>query len=376
MRDAKTTYNIALSYLKNTEGGEELPAGKMQHELHKLFITKEALTGTKYESLLSTPKEIRYFAIKSLVAAFTTNRMKNKTRSKRGLRTLTFEVKFKQSSTQITIPSSATTIHQLPEGSVLEMYKTLGIRGLLSEIVTWELKDMQLSYDGSFWICIPFIRNVSSTTMLSNDRMESVALDPGCRVFQTGYSADGAAVQIGRGMEKLLKPLLWKKRKKQQLKRTLKRNKTDKKTFRRKIRRINQRLRKLQGRISGITDNLHWKACHALCSTFENILIPRFNVKSIVKNKPGGKTISQLTKSTIYALKHFQFRKRLLQKASEYPGTQVLTFTEEFTSKTCGLCGKENKTLGSSEVFKCGSCLVEFNRDLHAARNMYLKVWS
>ena len=84
--------------------------------------------------------------------------------------------------------------------------------------------------------------------------------------------------------------------------------------------------------------------------------------------------MSAVTKKAIHALKHFQFRQRLIQKASAYSGTHVFTFTEEFTSKTCGVCGLCYEGLGGREVFCCPKRQIEFNRDIHAARNMYVKV--
>ena len=46
--------------------------------------------------------------------------------------------------------------------------------------------------------------------------------------------------------------------------------------------------------------------------------------------------------------------------------------SEAYTTKTCGSCGHLN-TVGSSKVFRCSECGLHCDRDLHAARNIYMK---
>jgi putative transposase len=46
---------------------------------------------------------------------------------------------------------------------------------------------------------------------------------------------------------------------------------------------------------------------------------------------------------------------------------------EAYTSITCGACGFIHRGLGSAEVFKCPACGLRCHRDLHAARNIYLR---
>ena len=46
---------------------------------------------------------------------------------------------------------------------------------------------------------------------------------------------------------------------------------------------------------------------------------------------------------------------------------------EEYTSKTCGCCGKINHKLGGSKVFRCEEFQVVMDRDGNGARNILLK---
>jgi transposase len=51
----------------------------------------------------------------------------------------------------------------------------------------------------------------------------------------------------------------------------------------------------------------------------------------------------------------------------------ILTGSEAYTSKQCGQCGHLNDGLGGKEIFQCGQCGVEVDRDVHTARNILLR---
>ncbi len=73
---------------------------------------------------------------------------------------------------------------------------------------------------------------------------------------------------------------------------------------------------------------------------------------------------------------HGRFRQRLLDKAREYPWCRVIICTEEYTSKTCGYCGRVRGKLGGTKVFHCGDRSCPFqgvDRDLNGARNILIK---
>ena len=72
-------------------------------------------------------------------------------------------------------------------------------------------------------------------------------------------------------------------------------------------------------------------------------------------------------------LSHSAFRQRLLDTAKRYPWCKVVVCDEQYTSKTCGNCGKLNETLGGNKVFTCGGCGYVADRDCSAARNILLR---
>jgi len=78
--------------------------------------------------------------------------------------------------------------------------------------------------------------------------------------------------------------------------------------------------------------------------------------------------------STMLTWSHYQFREHLKHKSQLMGNTnQVIVVTEEYTSKTCGQCGKIHWSLGSNKIFKCPSCKCTLGRDANGARNIFLK---
>ena len=71
-------------------------------------------------------------------------------------------------------------------------------------------------------------------------------------------------------------------------------------------------------------------------------------------------------------LSHARFIERLKFKAGIY-GTNVKIVKEDYTSKTCGGCGIQNKNLCRSKTFVCGNCKAVIDRDLNGARNILIK---
>jgi putative transposase len=52
----------------------------------------------------------------------------------------------------------------------------------------------------------------------------------------------------------------------------------------------------------------------------------------------------------------------------------IYIYYNGYTSKTCGCCGKINKSLGSKKTFACPNCKFTIDRDINGARNIMLKV--
>ena len=211
-------------------------------------------------------------------------------------------------------------------------------------------KDTRLQYNDrtkKFILFIPF----NKKTTIKVNRHNACALDPGIRTFQTAY-ADGITYQFSD--TNVIKNNINRIEKVKDLK--------DKKWYKTYVNRLRE---KLKNRIS----DLHWKTASFLCKNFDTILIGNMSTKGIVT-----KSLNSHTKRMAYALSHFLFKQRLASKADEY-NCKFKIVDESYTSKTCGGCGKLHDKLGSSSIFECphDHCYYRMNRDIHGARNIYIK---
>ena len=68
----------------------------------------------------------------------------------------------------------------------------------------------------------------------------------------------------------------------------------------------------------------------------------------------------------------YQFSQILQHLCNRY-GSKLVRITEEYTSKTCTLCGHVHRKLGSSKNFKCPHCGYEIPRDFNGAVGIFLK---
>ena len=128
---------------------------------------------------------------------------------------------------------------------------------------------------------------------------------------------------------------------------------------------------RMRSRIRHLVDSLHFALSKWLCENYRVILIPKFEVKNMIrkgKRKLRSKTVRQMV-----TLSHYKFRTRLINKAREYKHCNVIVVTEEYTSKTCGNCGNIHKKLGGKKQFKCPDCNTTMDRDCNGARNICLK---
>jgi putative transposase len=125
-----------------------------------------------------------------------------------------------------------------------------------------------------------------------------------------------------------------------------------------------------------MVDDLHCKLAKFLCSNYDVILLPEFNVQDMVaREREDGhqRSISGKTAREMLRWAHHRFKQRLLCKQHQFGGCRVYIVNEAYTTKTCGACGELNEDIGSKETFHCPYCDYEADRDYNAARNIYLK---
>ena len=227
--------------------------------------------------------------------------------------------------------------------------------------------------DGSWYLLIPYDKTPKETESVVIDDL--VALDPGVRTFQTFYSENSYGKLGDDFVSKRLKPLNTKVDKLTSAVTKVKKGagRNAKKKYCKKKYNLRKRCNKIRTKVTNTVLDLHRKAANFLTNHFKVILIPSFETQKMVAKK--SRIISKTTSRNMNQLSHYAFRQRLIDLSRREKRCEVIVCTEEFTSKTCGKCGKINRTLGSSKVFKCpnNECNFTLDRDVNGARNILIK---
>ena len=62
-----------------------------------------------------------------------------------------------------------------------------------------------------------------------------------------------------------------------------------------------------------------------------------------------------------------------MEEACKRCNKNLYIVDESYTSCTCTNCGNMKKNLGGDEVYRCGNCKIEVDRDVNGARNILIK---
>lgn len=194
----------------------------------------------------------------------------------------------------------------------------------------------------------------------------AVAIDPGVRTFATTYSPQRAEVsEWGAGdMSKLFKLCHKADR--------LRSRMSNKTLNHHKRQRMKWGFRATYVRLKNLVADMHWKFATVLVDRYSEILLPIFETQGMVSKRAGRKIRSKTARGML-TWSHYTFRQRLLWKAQHRTDVKVILCTEEYTSKTCTSCGQLHTNLGSNKIFSCPSCGFTADRDVNAARGIYLK---
>jgi transposase len=114
-----------------------------------------------------------------------------------------------------------------------------------------------------------------------------------------------------------------------------------------------------------VRDAYHWRIINDITNNAGGVVLPPFETQKLSRG------LKAKTNRSLLGISHFTFRMRMKEKCEE----KSLLYeepTEEYTSKTCGSCGRINLLLGSKKTFEC-FCGVSCDRDTHAARNILVK---
>jgi putative transposase len=323
------------------------------------------------------PYDTRQLAIKALLAAYKTSFAL----AKKGLVTH-FDVSYKRKHSptkEFYVDKKALNVdtlcifpRRLKAKSKLRTRKR--IKRSLAEIMKDNsIQDFVVTRNAAnHWhLCLPYKKKASTYV---EPKYQDVFLDPGVRTFNTFYSPEGVCGKLGdRYVEGLMKDGV-----RVDMFTSNRFKKTDGDTSRfvhsKKTRKnMKRRCSLLRTKIKNRVSDLHWKSASVLTDNFQNIYIPSFESQSMAGSE--NRLISSRSVRKMLTLSHYSFRMKL-EHMCRMKGRRLTVVTEEFTSKTCGMCGVINAGLGGDRMFRCSHCENTIDRDLGAARNICLKVFT
>jgi putative transposase len=303
-----------------------------EYDLRDKFITAKKMEG-KLKWTLRTPKRIREYALKDLLASYKSCITRVK---KKQIRTFKINPKKKEDKQSISLPKESSW---LKEG----ILKVCGMQIKLKEKTSLDLNhNMRCTKDGNlFFVYIPNFKTFNYKN--KEEKQGLISIDLGVNTFGTYYSPDYEWGEIGTDVKEKLKSL-YKKEK------SMKTRKIGKKAF-----------DKLKNRKINLIDDFHWKTIHWVLSNFKEVLISRLYVPRT----------GTLTKQQMNDMRHCLFVDRLEYKSMFYKDRVIHEGKEHYTSSCCTKCGSRDVIKGST--LKCKDCEFEIHRDLGGARNFLCK---
>ncbi|KAE8218304.1 hypothetical protein CF319_g7796 [Tilletia indica] len=128
--------------------------------------------------------------------------------------------------------------------------------------------------------------------------------------------------------------------------------------------RMRRAANRLRARIRNLVDEVHRQLTSFLSHNYDTILLPTFNAHQM--SRRGQRRIGRRTVRAMMTWAHGRFRSRL-KKTME-----VVEVVEDWTSKVCSKCGTVNYRLGGSKIHRCPGCHTISDRDINAAKNIFL----
>ena len=191
-----------------------------------------------------------------------------------------------------------------------------------------------------------------------------IAGDMGIRKFITTYTTAGESHTLGERCGVRIKALLDLRAKLQSLIARKRMTMTSYETFR-----LERSYRRAGRKIVNLRDELHRKLINWLTTNFSVIILPKLRTRQLISKETG--VLGRQTKSVLAALAVTKFYERLTAKC-EIRHCLLIDGDECYTTKGCDHCGLIND-VRSSERFRCRGCERIADRDVHSARNIFLK---
>ena len=326
------------------------------------FVTKENLP-IELQYLCDVNNHVRESAVFELVNAYKIGF--NKQRINENFK---FDIKYKSRKLDksIVIPKSAVSwkgnrLSLCPKllKLTIKCFNSMNKRTEKQKIAIKHECRLVIDEIGRFYLHIPISVNERVT---ENQGDKIGAMDPGVRTPFTLYSPNGDGIKFGdNDFKRLTKLCITSDKIQSQHDKCL--NKRKKRMFKRAFLKNNIRIRHL-------VDEVHWKVIKYITDNYKEVLLPSFEVSNITKRLK--RKIRSKTVRSMLTWRHFTFKQRLIDKASKR-NVILHIVGEEYTTKTCGACGYIKNNVGGSKIFNCDNCKVKYDRDLGAARNIFLK---
>ncbi|ABT15101.1 transposase [Paramecium bursaria Chlorella virus NY2A] len=351
---ARYSYNIAIAAVND----KTHKANKI--ELQNAFLSLKRRDDGSYNQffqkrrwLLATPQPIRQQAIfeaaKNFKAAFTNLKNKNIDHFK-----MKFKTKKHQRQHGFSIGIGTHLKHN--DGVLSILPRSLGQMRYFGSLPFEGKPDAECRIQrdpyGDHWLLIPVYKITKTQTT-----KPIVAIDPGVRTPFACFRSDGDSKCIGEDMNAKLVDI---KTRVSIVDRRI--SKCQDVALKRKLR---EHRRVLFRKHQRVRDAYHWKIINDITDECSGVLLPPFETQRV------SRMLKAKTNCSMLGISHYTFRMRMKDKCEE-KGLLYDEPTEEYTSKTCGVCGLINYLLGSKKIFEC-FCGNVCDRDVHAARNILLK---
>ena len=344
----------------------------------------------EHKFLKQTPKEIRTFAVKEYMTNVDNandaydkkieienwKKEQNDEYVKKQIKKPKMNYRKKKASQSITINKNSVNIK---DGKLIiypDSFSTESLIFATNRHIEKDIRFQKILKGGIIYHDIKIIRTLTNKYYIcftddhikkeTTNELKVVAGDTGGRTLITLYDENGVQ-EIGHNMSEQIEKMLnekdkLKKKYRNQMQKIKKTRMADKayKSAKNKYRRINE---KIQNRIN----DMHYKAIAKLME-YSLICIPKLNIKQIIR-KEGN--LTQTAKRVLVTEKHCQFLKRLQEKGEQH-GKIVKIVDEYLTTKTCSGCfGKYD--VKADKVYICPTCKLVIDRDINAARNIYIQ---
>ena len=196
------------------------------------------------------------------------------------------------------------------------------------------------------------------------NNIKTVGIDLGVRTFLTGYSNSGT-IEIGSNIKETILPIL---KKVDHIELSIKDHVY---TTKREKRGLKLGIRKRRLKIRNLVNELHNKTINELVENYDNIIVGNISTKSIISSMKREKQLSKVNKRLVSSLSFYKFKEKLRHK-SNLCGKVCGEVSEAYTSKLCSNCGNIKHYKNVTKVYKCNKCKVNLDRDLNAAKNIYI----